>query len=196
MSGFGRQSAVLPDALGVARAVCVRVFPMILAIAATGCRSSISAKDSRTGAHEEKPATPPAGEAPRGEPVDLRVTCTRDRASIVVRDRGPGIPREHLERIFERFYTDRPHQGFGQNSGLGLSISKQIVEAHGGRIAAENRTGDETNEGTGGGGEEVFHEFVLSSFVSCLLTLFSCRRQYCENCTTSDRTRSSTLLST
>lgn len=71
MSGFGRQSAVLPDALGVAGAVCVRVFPMILAIAATGCRSSISAKDSRTGAHEEKPATPPAGEAPRGEPVEV-----------------------------------------------------------------------------------------------------------------------------
>ena len=46
-----------------------------------------------------------------------------------------------LEKIFERFYTDRPHQGFGQNSGLGLSISKQIAEAHGGTIWVENRTG-------------------------------------------------------
>jgi two-component system sensor histidine kinase ChvG len=46
-----------------------------------------------------------------------------------------------IEKIFERFYTDRPHQGFGQNSGLGLSISKQIVEAHGGTIGVENRTG-------------------------------------------------------
>jgi two-component system sensor histidine kinase ChvG len=45
-----------------------------------------------------------------------------------------------MEKIFERFYTDRPHQGFGQNSGLGLSISLQIVEAHGGRLWAENRT--------------------------------------------------------
>ena len=45
-----------------------------------------------------------------------------------------------MEKIFERFYTDRPHQGFGQNSGLGLSISKQIIEAHGGRIWAENRS--------------------------------------------------------
>ena len=44
------------------------------------------------------------------------------------------------------FYTDRPHQGFGQNSGLGLSISKQIIEAHGGRIWAENRTGSVLDE--------------------------------------------------
>ena len=52
---------------------------------------------------------------------------------ITVDDDGPGIPPHALERIFERFYTDRPSQGFGQNSGLGLSISRQIVEAHGGR---------------------------------------------------------------
>ena len=52
-----------------------------------------------------------------------------------------------VERIFERFYTDRPHQGFGQNSGLGLSISKQIVDAHGGRIWAENRPGPLDAEG-------------------------------------------------
>jgi two-component system, OmpR family, sensor histidine kinase ChvG len=56
-----------------------------------------------------------------------------------VEDDGPGIPAHALERIFERFYTDRPEQGFGQNSGLGLSISRQIVEAHGGHIRAENR---------------------------------------------------------
>jgi two-component system, OmpR family, sensor histidine kinase ChvG len=58
---------------------------------------------------------------------------------IVVDDDGPGIPPDALERIFERFYTDRPGQGFGQNSGLGLSISRQIAEAHGGVIWAENR---------------------------------------------------------
>ena len=51
----------------------------------------------------------------------------------------PGIAPDALEKIFERFYTDRPEQGFGQNSGLGLSISKQIVEAHAGRMWAENR---------------------------------------------------------
>ena len=73
----------------------------------------------------------------------VRVTCRRlrDEVEIVVDDDGPGIRPDAFEKIFERFYTDRPHQGFGQNSGLGLSISKQIIEAHGGRLWAENRTG-------------------------------------------------------
>jgi two-component system sensor histidine kinase ChvG len=73
----------------------------------------------------------------------VRVTCLRSRqhVEILVDDDGPGVRPEVREKIFERFYTDRPHQGFGQNSGLGLSISKQIVEAHGGSIAVENRTG-------------------------------------------------------
>ena len=65
----------------------------------------------------------------------------------MVDDDGPGIRDDALERIFERFYTDRPHQGFGQNSGLGLSISKQIIEAHGGRIWAENRPARRTSDG-------------------------------------------------
>ena len=62
-----------------------------------------------------------------------------DGFEIIVDDDGPGIPADAFERIFERFYTDRPCQGFGQNSGLGLSISRQIIEAHGGRIRAMNR---------------------------------------------------------
>jgi len=73
----------------------------------------------------------------------VRVTCRKlkDEVEIVVDDDGPGIPADAFQKIFERFYTDRPNQSFGQNSGLGLSISKQIVEAHGGRIWAENRAG-------------------------------------------------------
>jgi two-component system, OmpR family, sensor histidine kinase ChvG len=73
----------------------------------------------------------------------VRIVCRRVRSEIeiVVDDDGPGIREDALEKIFERFYTDRPHQGFGQNSGLGLSISKQIIEAHRGRIWAENRAG-------------------------------------------------------
>ena len=71
----------------------------------------------------------------------VRITARRLRKAveIIVDDDGPGIQPDALERIFERFYTDRPHQGFGQNSGLGLSISRQIIDAHGGRIGAQNR---------------------------------------------------------
>ncbi len=73
----------------------------------------------------------------------VRVTCRRSKSNveIFVDDDGPGVRPDVVEKIFERFYTDRPHQGFGQNSGLGLSISKQIVEAHGGAIWVENRLG-------------------------------------------------------
>jgi two-component system sensor histidine kinase ChvG len=79
----------------------------------------------------------------------VRIVCRRVKSEIeiVVDDDGPGIREDALERIFERFYTDRPHQGFGQNSGLGLSISKQIIEAHGGRIWAENRPGPTNADG-------------------------------------------------
>ena len=71
----------------------------------------------------------------------------RGEVELVVDDDGPGIPPHALERIFERFYTDRPEQGFGQNSGLGLSISRQIVEAHRGTIRAENRLGPPGEDG-------------------------------------------------
>lgn len=64
----------------------------------------------------------------------------KEGIEVIVDDDGPGIAADAFERIFERFYTDRPGQGFGQNSGLGLSISRQIVEAHGGSITATNRT--------------------------------------------------------
>ena len=55
-------------------------------------------------------------------------------------DEGPGIPDSKLETIFERFYSERPAgEKFGTHSGLGLSISKQIIEAHNGQIFARNR---------------------------------------------------------
>ena len=71
----------------------------------------------------------------------------RDGFEIIIDDDGPGIPADAFERIFERFYTDRPGQGFGQNSGLGLSISRQIIEAHCGHISALNRVGPPDAEG-------------------------------------------------
>jgi two-component system sensor histidine kinase ChvG len=87
---------------------------------------------------------------------EVRVTLRRRRhheregVDIIVDDDGPGVPAHAFERIFERFYTDRPAQGFGQNSGLGLSISRQIVEAHNGYIWAENRPVIVTARATGG----------------------------------------------
>ena len=81
----------------------------------------------------------------------VRVAARRDGDMVEIRvdDEGPGIRAERVERIFERFYTDRPDQeGFGNNSGLGLSISKQIIEAHRGTITAENRV--ESDPETGG----------------------------------------------
>ncbi|MBQ1203351.1 MAG: HAMP domain-containing histidine kinase, partial [Loktanella sp.] len=75
------------------------------------------------------------------EPGDaIRVwTRSRDnRVLIVVEDTGPGIPENALKKIFQRFYSERPEGQFGNNSGLGLAISKQIIEAHGGVIWAEN----------------------------------------------------------
>ena len=58
---------------------------------------------------------------------------------VMIDDEGPGIPDENLESIFERFYSERPTQHFGQHSGLGLSICRQIMETYGGSIAATNR---------------------------------------------------------
>lgn len=71
----------------------------------------------------------------------VRVTCRRSGRDILITvdDDGPGIRPDAVDKIFDRFYTDRPQQNFGQNSGLGLFISKQIVEAHGGRLLAQNR---------------------------------------------------------
>jgi two-component system sensor histidine kinase ChvG len=77
-----------------------------------------------------------------GGEVRVALTTGDGRVEVVVDDDGPGIRAEKIERIFERFYTDRPEgESFGNNSGLGLAISRQIVEAHRGTIVAENRRG-------------------------------------------------------
>ncbi|MET3856762.1 MULTISPECIES: sensor histidine kinase [unclassified Rhizobium] len=74
-----------------------------------------------------------------GGRIIVRLVRTRSRCLVYIEDNGPGIQAENIDRIFERFYTDRPEsEGFGQNSGLGLSISRQIAEAHGGSLRAEN----------------------------------------------------------
>lgn len=82
-----------------------------------------------------------------GTKVQVRLRRAGNVIEARVEDSGPGIRPENLERVFERFYTDRPEQNFGNNSGLGLAISRQIVEAHKGRIWAENRLGRANAEG-------------------------------------------------
>jgi two-component system sensor histidine kinase ChvG len=77
-----------------------------------------------------------------GGRIVVTLSRTSRRIILTVEDNGPGIRAENIDRIFERFYTDRPGtEAFGQNSGLGLSISRQIVEAHNGTLTAENVTG-------------------------------------------------------
>ena len=73
-----------------------------------------------------------------GDAVRVWARKRENRVLVVVEDTGPGIPEAALTKVFQRFYSERPAGQFGNNSGLGLSISKQIVEAHGGVIWAEN----------------------------------------------------------
>lgn len=73
-----------------------------------------------------------------GDAIRIWARKRENRILIVVEDTGPGIPDQALSKIFKRFYSQRPDEHFGNNSGLGLAISKQIVEAHGGVIWAEN----------------------------------------------------------
>ncbi|MCP3878891.1 MAG: histidine kinase, partial [Sulfitobacter sp.] len=73
-----------------------------------------------------------------GDAIRVWARKRENRVLVVVEDTGPGIPEQALSKIFKRFYSQRPEEHFGNNSGLGLAISKQIVEAHGGVIWAEN----------------------------------------------------------
>ena len=79
--------------------------------------------------------------SPENGVVTLTARRHHAMARITVDDQGPGIPAENLESIFERFYTERPAAHFGNNSGLGLSIARQITQNAGGRIWAENKEG-------------------------------------------------------
>lgn len=80
--------------------------------------------------------------SPPGGTVTVRLEAPAQRGSlarVMVEDEGPGIPPDNIETIFNRFYTKRPAgTAFGNNSGLGLAISRQIVNSHSGRIYAEN----------------------------------------------------------
>ena len=80
--------------------------------------------------------------SPPGAAIHISARRDGDAVMVAIEDAGPGIPENKLEAIFERFYSERPAgEKFGTHSGLGLSISKQIIEAHRGTIRAENRRG-------------------------------------------------------
>ncbi len=83
-----------------------------------------------------------------GDVVRIWARKRANRALVVVEDTGPGIPDAALDKIFKRFYSERPESQFGNHSGLGLAISKQIVEAHGGVIWAENIRAPEADPGS------------------------------------------------
>lgn len=86
----------------------------------------------------------------KGGRITLTLSRSGRRIFLIIEDNGPGIRADSIERIFERFYTDRPSgEAFGQNSGLGLSISRQIIEAHGGTLMAENIPGTKPGEPRG-----------------------------------------------
>ena len=76
--------------------------------------------------------------APPDQPITVRARVQGEQVVIEVADRGPGIPPEDLERVFDRFYRLQ-HPGSVGGTGLGLSICRGVVEAHGGRIHAQNR---------------------------------------------------------
>ncbi len=79
---------------------------------------------------------------PEGSPIEIRVQVEREQATFLFADRGPGIAPQDLGNLFVKFYRGKPQrEAFRRGAGLGLSICKAIVEAHGGEIHAENRPG-------------------------------------------------------
>ena len=88
--------------------------------------------------------------SPDGGAITVTVSEINNMVKVIIEDQGPGFPESKREAIFDRFYTERPEgEKFGTHSGLGLSISKQIVEAHNGTIVAEN-CGNDSKTGSGG----------------------------------------------
>jgi two-component system sensor histidine kinase ChvG len=81
--------------------------------------------------------------SPRDSEIKLRLDCKEGFVSVTVGDQGPGIPREHLERIFDRFFSHRPAEpkASSHHVGLGLAITKTVVEGYGGTITARNAAG-------------------------------------------------------
>jgi two-component system sensor histidine kinase ChvG len=103
-------------------------------------RATVIARDERLGQVLRNLIDNAVSFSPAGGTVLISARAEANIAIVTVEDDGPGIPSDNLETIFKRFYTERPaDHGFGKNSGLGLSIVRQIVTGLGGRVFAENR---------------------------------------------------------
>ena len=137
-------TTLLTEIVGVYEAGRKPGEPRIVFEAPTGDHILVTGRDGPLGQvfrnliDNARSFSPPDGE--------VRVILSRDAtdpdhpARVRIDDDGPGIPPENLETVFQRFYTSRPKgTAFGANSGLGLSIARQIVEAHGGGVQAQNR---------------------------------------------------------
>ncbi len=79
--------------------------------------------------------------APPDSPIEIAARTEGGAAVVSVSDRGPGIGADEIERIFEKFYRGRRGRTKVEGTGMGLAIAKGIIEAHGGKIHAENRVG-------------------------------------------------------
>ena len=101
--------------------------------------------------------------SPEGGTVTVRARAEPRRVEILVEDEGPGMPQDRLAIVFDRFYSDRPETDTsrGKNSGLGLSISREIVRAHGGEIIAENRYDDGAAPGSESGAKPAGARFIM-----------------------------------
>jgi two-component system sensor histidine kinase KdpD len=79
--------------------------------------------------------------SPPDSPIEIEARIEEGQTIITVKDRGPGIGPDELERVFEKFYRGRRSRAKTEGTGMGLAIAKGIVEAHGGKIRAQNRPG-------------------------------------------------------
>jgi two-component system sensor histidine kinase ChvG len=114
--------------------------PELVLDLAKGERLMVSGIEDRLGQVLRNLLANAASFSPKAGRIRLSARRKGDSVVIMVDDDGPGVPADKRETIFERFYSERPEgEKFGTHSGLGLSISRQIVAAHGGAIWAENR---------------------------------------------------------
>ena len=144
-------SALLQTIIGMRRDVAKPGDPtLLLSIdeeAARRGRLAVRAHDSRLVQVIDNLIENAESFSPEGGSVRVSARRVGPQVEIAVEDDGPGVPEHARAKIFDRFYTDRPDHGFGQHSGLGLSISKQIIEAHGGTIEAGQALHDDGSPG-------------------------------------------------